>query len=388
MLGVILGVAALASTFAFVEGMFTGWQESIKDDGGIEKLWAEREPVPDEQQPYRHIARQRRLEDVRAVQANVADVSVFSPEVMIWGARVHYHDKSTWCRVQGVTEGTLPINNYAVEKGRFIADIDRQKRLNVAVLGSAIADDLYGRNAPVLGRRVFISSKPYRVIGVLQSKARTGRRSGRWRDWRDRLVYIPLETCLDRMLGRDELEWLNFRVEDPSRVDAVSELIQNVLFFTHRRIACFSIRTNEEMVERFLTITTAFDITMTLIAGISLVVGGIGIMNIMLASINERIRQIGIRKAIGARDRDVMIQVLVESIFLSLLGGLLGIVVSLVLTQAIEHIMRETWFGDSVVRVGPLMLAFSVSVLVGIIFGLYPALKASRLDPIEALRYE
>jgi putative ABC transport system permease protein len=142
------------------------------------------------------------------------------------------------------------------------------------------------------------------------------------------------------------------------------------------------------MVERFITISGAFNITMTLIAGISLVVGGIGIMNIMLASINERIRQIGIRKAIGARDRDILIQVLVESVFLSLLGGLLGIVISLGLTQAIERILRDTWFSGGVVRSGPLMLAFSVSVLVGIIFGLYPALKASRLDPIEALRYE
>jgi len=387
-LGVVLGVAALASTFAFVEGMFSGWRQSIQDDGGIEKVWAEREPVPEDQQPYRHIARERRLEDLRAVQANVPEIEEYSPEVQMWGGNMRYRNKRVWARVQGVTKGTLLINNYAVEKGRFITDLDRIKRAQVVVLGYAIANDLYGQNAPVLGRPVFINNMPFRVIGVLESKAHQSGRSGRWRDWRDRIAFIPLETCLDRFLGTEDLQWLNFRVADPKKVSSVAQLIQNVLFFTHRRIACFSVRTNEEMVERFITISGAFNITMTLIAGISLVVGGIGIMNIMLASINERIRQIGIRKAIGARDRDILIQVLVESVFLSLLGGLLGIVISLGLTQAIERILRDTWFSGGVVRSGPLMLAFSVSVLVGIIFGLYPALKASRLDPIEALRYE
>jgi putative ABC transport system permease protein len=387
MLGVVLGVAALASTFAFVEGMFSGWQQSIEDDGGIEKLWAEEEPVPEDQQPYRHIARKRRMEDLWAVQANVPEIKTFSPEVMVWGTVVHYHNKHVWCRTQGVTEGTLSVNNYAVETGRFISDVDRLTRARVAVLGSAIAIELYGSGAPVLGRRAVINTMPFRVIGVLKSRARAGR-SGHWHDWRDRIIFIPLETCLDRFTGNEDLQGLNFEVSDASQVTSAAELIQNVLFFSHRRIACFSVRTNEEMVERFLTMSTAFNITMSLIAGISLVVGGIGIMNIMLASINERIRQIGIRKAIGARDRDVLTQVMIEAVTLSLLGGLLGIVVSLALTQAIEEILQGTWFGGSVVKAGPLMLAFCVSVLVGIVFGLYPALKAARLDPIEALRYE
>jgi len=148
-----------------------------------------------------------------------------------------------------------------------------------------------------------------------------------------------------------------------------------------------AVRTNEEMIERFSEITGAFSISLGIIAGISLIVGGIGIMNIMLASINERIREIGIRKAIGARNRDVLVQVLVEAVVLSLVGGIIGVFVSLALSKTIGMILRDT-FSSPVVRLGPLIFSACVSVVVGIAFGLYPAVKAAKLDPIEALRYE
>jgi putative ABC transport system permease protein len=159
------------------------------------------------------------------------------------------------------------------------------------------------------------------------------------------------------------------------------------MFLSHRRIWNVAIRTNEEMLERFSEITGSFSISLGIIAGISLIVGGIGIMNIMLASINERIREIGIRKAIGARNRDVLVQVLVEAVVLSFMGGLLGVLVSLLLTQAITGILADS-FSVPVVRMGALMFSGGISVVVGVAFGLYPAWRAANLDPIEALRYE
>ncbi len=388
MLGVILGVAALAAMFALVEGLFAGWKQVIEEQGGIEKISTEREPIPKAQQPFRHIARQRRLDDILAVRANVGGIAEFSPELEITDAVVRYRNETVWCRVQAVTEGILAINNYEVESGRFITDIDRRDRARIVVLGTYPADELFGMYGNVLGRQVHIKGEPFRVVGLLKHyQASQGGGGHNYMDWKNRIVFLPLETGMARLTGTKDLTWLNFEVKDSSRVPIVTEMARNVLFFTHRRIQNFRVRSNEEMIERFAEMSGAFSISLGIIAGISLVVGGIGIMNIMLASINERVREIGIRKAIGARNRDVLVQVLVEAVVLSLVGGMLGVFVSLFLTSTIGVIMRDT-FGAPITRIAPLVLSFCISVLVGISFGLYPAFRAGKMDVIEALRYE
>lgn len=390
MLGVILGVAALASMFAFVEGMFAGWKQAMQEQGGMEKLSATDSQVPEKQRPLRHIARARRPVDAVSVRVNVPGVIEYSPEVDLQGGLMRYRNKRTWVPVYAVGRGALRVNNQALAEGRFITDLDRIRGARVIVLGSAVVEELFEKNAPVLGRTVFFRDQPFRVIGVMQPLGmgmRGPRRGHDFMRWRNRFSYIPLETGMARFTGTKNLSTLNFKVEDASRLDRIAEAVQNTLFLTHRRLLNFSITTNVEMFERFGEITGAFGISLGIIASISLVVGGIGIMNIMLASINERIREIGIRKAIGARDRDILVQVLVEAVVLSLTGGVIGVGVSLLLTDVIGAILRNT-FSAPVVRAGPLVFSFCVSVAVGIVFGLYPAMRAAKLDPIEALRYE
>lgn len=390
MLGVILGVAALASMFAFVEGMFSGWKQYIDESGGIEKLTCQSERIPQDQQPYRFLSRQRRLTDITAIANNCNDITAYSPEVDLpFETVLRYRNKTVWTRISGVTQGVLPINNYEMAMGRFISDLDRIKRSRVVVLGTYPADELFGMYAPAIGQRIQIKGESFRVIGLLKHyEASSGGGGGRnFMDWKNRVAYIPLETAMTLYRSNKDLTSLSIEVYDSERVPIVAEILQNILFITHRRVLSFTVRTNEEMIERFSEITGAFGLTLGIIAGIALVVGGIGIMNIMLASINERIREIGIRKAIGARDRDILIQVIVESVVLSLLGGIFGVLVSLFLTHTIGVIIRES-LSAPVIRAAPLVFASSISVIIGISFGLYPALKASKLDPIEALRYE
>jgi len=389
MLGVILGVAALASMFAFVEGMFSGWKQAIEERGGIEKLSINDNQIPEAQRAFRHLARRRLRKDGTAVAMTVAGISAVSPTLMMRDeAFVIYRGKRQWCPIIGATDGVVPIDNHVLAEGRFITDTDRKSYARVVVLGALVAEALFGANAPALDRRVYIKGIPFRVIGVTKNYSQGGGGpGGRWMDWKSRFCFVPLETAIKRMGQGENLSGLDFEVKDSGRLAVISEAIQNVLFLLNRRILNFTVRTNEEMLERFSEMSGAFGISLGIIAGISLVVGGIGIMNIMLASINERIREIGIRKAIGARDRDILAQVLAEAIVLSLIGGILGLCVSLFLTHTIGTILRNT-FSQPEIRIGPLLFSFCVSVLIGIAFGLYPAFKAAKLDPIDALHHE
>ena len=206
-------------------------------------------------------------------------------------------------------------------------------------------------------------------------------------NWKNRIVFIPMETTWTVFTHNKDIPALDIQVKDTSKVAEISQRAQQVLFHTHRHISCLQMRTNEEMVQNFSDRTAAFNITLGIVASISMLVGGIGIMNIMLASINERIREIGIRKAIGARNIDILSQVIVEAVLLSVLGGVLGVGVSLLLTKFITFFVKEN-LSAPIVKPEQLLFAFSVSVVVGIVFGIFPAFKAASLDPIEALRHE
>jgi putative ABC transport system permease protein len=283
--------------------------------------------------------------------------------------------------ISGVDANYLKIKDWEISEGTFFTDLDIRTRKKVAVLGNTVAEELFGDQNPV-GERIRIRNIPFRVIGVLEEKGQAMMGD------QDDVVLAPSTTVLYRMTEGKYINMIDVSAVSTEAMEQATEEITGILRKSHRlregEDDDFRIRSQTEIIERVSTVTGTLTMLLGAIAGVSLLVGGIGIMNIMLVSVTERTREIGIRMAIGARGNDVLVQFLIESIILSLVGGLLGIGFGLALAEGASTLMNMNVVFDPVIT----LVAFFFSGAVGIFFGFYPARKASRLDPIEALRYE
>ena len=292
------------------------------------------------------------------------------------------------CGLVGIAEGGDLTGNWVVLDGRFITPDDRQRRNMVCVIGSYVAENLFGDGEKPVGQTLDVDGHRYRVVGVLEEKGASFGRP------QDNKVFIPISTSLKYYPipeGRRaifhglEIEVLpNEGVPVETALEDVEEVLRLRRGLRYYEDNDFGLNTQESMLSSLNTITSILWMVMVGVASISLVVGGIGIMNIMLVSVAERTREIGIRKAVGARDRDVLIQFLLESITLSAFGGVIGIVLGLGVAGLVTALSSL----DAAVVWWTIALGFGFSATVGIVFGIYPARKASRLNPIEAIRYE
>ena len=255
-------------------------------------------------------------------------------------------------------------------------------RNRVAVIGMTVASNLFGEANPV-GKTIRVNNQPYRVIGVLESKGQSSVGQDQ-----DDVVIVPLTTAMDRLLAVTYVQTINVQVSSPSKMDSVQKDIETLLRQRHHLTGAkendFQVQNLTSLMSTMNETTTMLTLFLGSIAAISLIVGGIGIMNIMMVSVTERTREIGIRKALGATFKDIMTQFLIESVVIGVIGGVLGIFFGIVAAQAISK------FGDfqTVITAAPIFLSFAFSVGIGLFFGIYPARKAALLDPIEALRYE
>ncbi len=296
--------------------------------------------------------------------------------------QVKYLQKNMFATVMATTEAYQEINDYKVESGRFISREDNRATRKVCVLGHKIARELFGEVAPV-GFRVKIKGIGFTVIGVMEKKGFLGMREV------DSQVIVPLDTGLKRLFGFQFVGMITAQAGDQTKLDAAIQQVKRTLRGEHKIRAGsgddFSIFTQEQAKERVADVTQIFEIVLYSIAGISLVVGGIGIMNIMLVSVTERTREIGVRIAVGARRMDIAAQFLIEAAVISMLGGALGVVVGMAFADLLEKVTRvlKTFTPPSAI-----VFALIMAGCVGIVSGLYPAVRASRLDPVEALRYE
>jgi putative ABC transport system permease protein len=288
----------------------------------------------------------------------------------------------------GVTPAYETVRNYALTEGEFIREEHILGRASVVLLGPEVADKLFDRRDGVTGETIRIEGQPFRVLGVLESKGGSSFGS------QDDVVLVPFSTAQTRLLrrSRDRADVVYVQAVSPDLVEQASDEIAELLRSRHRTelgADDFTIFSQEDFVETAKTITGVFTIFLGGVAAISLLVGGIGIMNIMLVSVTERTREIGLRKAIGARRRDILIQFLTESSLLSLFGGLVGIGLGWVISFIVGQVAaaNNTPF-QPVIGIDAILLATIFSTAVGLFFGIYPASRAANLEPVEALRYE
>lgn len=320
-------------------------------------------------------------DDAKAIKERVKYVAHVSPTVQ-GSYQVVYGHENWSTTVTGVIPEYVEIQSLTMKSGIFFGEHDVDVRNRVAVIGTTVATNLFESVNPV-GKKIRIGNAPYTVIGVLQSKGQsTGGQD------QDDTVLIPLTTAQERLLGITYIRSVNVQVSSSDKMDEVQANIEKLLRERHRirkgTDDDFNVRNLTSLMETMSETTTMITLLLGSIAGISLIVGGIGIMNIMMVSVTERTKEIGIRKAIGATYNSIMLQFLIESTLISILGGIVGIVLGIGLAKAISNFGGFT----TVISGLSIVASFGFSLFVGIFFGMLPARKAAKLDPIDALRYE
>jgi putative ABC transport system permease protein len=322
-------------------------------------------------------------DDAEAIRRDVPGIRYLSPGLNTRAQVIA--EAANWnTQVQGAGAELPAIRSWPLQSGDFFTDADVARAAKVAVLGSTARDQLFGPGADPTGATIRLKNQPFQVVGVLASK---GQSSMPGQDQDDTIV-IPYTTMQKRVLGVQHVNSLTISADDGADQTAMTAAIGDLLRQRHRiapgQDDDFSVRTMEELSSMLTSTTTTLTYLLASIAAVSLLVGGIGIMNIMLVSVTERTREIGLRLSVGARDLDVLLQFLVEAIVLSLAGGAIGVALGFAASWTVQAVL--SW--STQVTPAAVMLSFGCAAAVGVFFGFYPARKAASLDPIEALRFE
>jgi len=378
-LGIIIGVASVISMISLGEGSKVSIQQSIESLGSNNLI-----VLPGIVQPGRGFVASGRgsaevlkIKDVEEIK-KIENVNAVSPEVQRRFQIVSDIGNNINSTVLGVAPEFFQVRNIRIAEGNQITDENIRSFSKVAVLGSNVAKDLFGDIDP-LGRKIRINNLSFRVIGVMQPKGSVGFVSY------DDFILIPYTVMQKQLAGTEYFNSIAVKVDSKENIEKVRGEIEERLVKLHNvSEPDFSIFSQADILSTLTSVINTFTIFLSFIAGISLVVGGIGIMNMMLTSVTERTREIGLRKAVGAKNRDILNQILLESVFITLIGGLIGIILGSIITFVIGKIANIT----TLISFKAIFISISVSTLIGIVFGYYPAKRASNLNPIEALRYE
>jgi len=376
LLGIVIGVASVITMVSMGEGaqqLVSGEISSL----GANLIWIQPDYANTEVQKGNY--KQLSLQEVDLIASLAPDLSAYSPQIA-YGQQARYQNQAQDITIGGVNEQYLTIRSLEMESGRFISELDNQLARKVVVIGKGIADQLL-KDVDPIGATIKIGDQQFVVIGVLAKETSTNFTTDNTTG--DNYAYIPITTAI-RLTGYTSVPIVFGQTADARRMSAARTQLEQALVTVRGTDHRMRVDSQDDMIELFSTITSVFTAILAGIGSISLLVGGIGVMNIMLVSVTERTREIGIRKALGAQKGDIIKQFLIESIVLCLLGGVFGIIFGSLGSALIASF--APW--SSVLSWFSVFLAVSFSTLIGLIFGVYPAYKAAQLDPINALRYE
>ncbi len=381
-LGIVIGIGSVIAMISIGQGASGSIQSSIQSIGSNLLII-----MPGFQRSFSQVSTSRgsaqtlNMDDAKAIANDVSSVENVAPELS-QRYQIVAKGKNTNTQVIGTNSSYPDVRNVELDQGSFISEQNVASQSKVAVLGPTTRDDLFGEGMTPIGETIRIKGINFKVIGITRSKGGTGFGS------QDDVVYVPITTAQKLLAGADYVSTISVQAASPEVMTQVQTDITNLLLQRHNisdpQAADFNVLSQEDILQSASSITNTMTILLAAIAGISLIVGGIGIMNMMMTTVTERTREIGLRKAVGAKRADISRQFLAEAVMLTFLGGAIGIVLGGGLAFAI------TLFSSLPTKVSlfSVLLAFGVSALIGIAFGYWPARQAAKLNPIEALRYE
>jgi len=383
-LGIVIGIGSVIAMVSIGQGASGSIQTSIQSIGsnlvlvmpGVQR-GAGAGPVS----AGRGSAQTLKQEDADAIQKEITLAQAVAPEISR-RYQITAKGKNTNTQVVGTVTSYPQVRNVQIDVGSFISEQNVRSLSKVAVLGPTTRDDLFGEGSTPIGQTIRINRVDFKIIGITKAKGGSGFTN------QDDMVFVPLSTAQRFLAGDTYVTTISVQAEDPNAMTTIQQEITDLLLQRHNisnpQLADFQVLNQQDIVQTASAVTNTMTILLASIAGISLIVGGIGIMNMMLTTVTERTREIGLRKAIGAKRKDISLQFLSEAVMLTFFGGFVGIVLGWVISLLVTQFAGIA----TQVSLSSIALAFGVSAAIGIIFGYYPARRAASLNPIEALRYE
>jgi putative ABC transport system permease protein len=387
MVGIVFGVASVVATFGLIDGGRRKGEEFWDKTGGVRKMFIRELDARElKQNAIEKRSKGLTYDDALALKAQATTLELVEPtmerrEVV----RAPGFEKSL--DISGATPSYRPMYDFNPAEGRFLTDEDLTRSAKVVVLGSTRRRELFG-GRPAVGQLVSIGADRYTVVGVMERKVFYWNSANRNSlEWMNRMMFVPITSMINRMVGdrqNQKVAYINVQARSVDEMEESTEEVTTILRRAHGGVEDFQVFNRAAFMQQMDEQGKIYDITFLVCGAISLLVGGIVIMNILLASFNERVREVGTRKALGATGLNIMAQFLVESVVVTVLGGLLGLGLGVGFTTAMSSLIQQ----PVVLTPGIMVLGLSFAVAVGIFFGFYPAIRAARLNPIEALRYE